>query len=43
MMGRVALTELLTRIPDFDVDPGSVTWAPGSYVRRPLTTRIAIR
>jgi cytochrome P450 len=43
MMGRVALTELLTRIPDFDVDPDSVTWAPGSYVRRPLTTRIAIR
>ena len=43
MMGRVALTELLRRIPHFEVDPASVTWAPGSYVRRPLTAEIVIR
>ncbi|HEX7738020.1 MAG TPA: cytochrome P450 [Marmoricola sp.] len=43
MMGRVALTELLHRIPRFEVDPDSITWAPGSYVRRPLTTRITTR
>jgi len=43
MMGRVALTELLQRIPDFDVDPASVTWAPGNYVRRPLSVEIVVR
>ena len=35
MMGRVALDELLRRIPDFRVDLDAVTWAEGSYVRRP--------
>lgn len=35
MMGRVALDELLSRIPDFRVDLDAVTWAEGSYVRRP--------
>ena len=35
MMGRVALDELLNRIPDFRVDLDAVTWAEGSYVRRP--------
>ena len=34
---RVALEELLARIPDFNVDVDAVTWAPGPYVRRPLT------
>lgn len=42
MMARVTLTEFLRRVPRFTVDPASVTWAEGSYVRRPLTTRIAI-
>jgi cytochrome P450 len=42
MMGRVALTELLARIPDFSVDPDSVTWAPGSYVRRPLSVELTV-
>ena len=37
MMARVALEELLARIPSFTVDPAGVTWAPGPYVRRPLT------
>ncbi|MFV8163028.1 cytochrome P450 [Mycobacterium sp. 134] len=37
MQSRVALTELLSRYPDFEVDLDSVTWAGGSYVRRPLS------
>lgn len=35
MTARVALTELLTRLPDFTVDHTSVRWADGGYVRRP--------
>ncbi|QKT08433.1 cytochrome P450 [Gordonia sp. X0973] len=35
MQSRVALTELLARFPDFDVDPDGITWAEGNYVRRP--------
>ena len=42
MMGRVALTELLTRIPDFRVDIDAVTWADGPYVRRPLTAPLEV-
>src|SRR6201995_5904681 len=37
MQSRVALTELMTRIPDFDVDEDGIVWADGSYVRRPLS------
>ncbi|MGE2718990.1 cytochrome P450 [Mycolicibacterium celeriflavum] len=37
MQSRVALTELLTRIPEFEVDEGGIVWAGGSYVRRPLS------
>ncbi len=37
MQSRVALTELLSRYPDFEVDLDSVVWAGGSYVRRPLS------
>jgi cytochrome P450 family 130 len=36
MQSRVALTELLSRCPDFDVDEAGIRWAGGSYVRRPL-------
>ncbi len=43
MMARVALEELLARIPSFDVDLDGVTWAPGPYVRRPLTTPLVIK
>ncbi len=43
MQSRVALEELLTRIPDFEVDLDGVTWADGSYVRRPLTVPIRVR
>ena len=35
MHARVALTELLARHPDFDVDTDGITYAPGNYVRRP--------
>lgn len=37
MQSRVALTELLTRIPEFEVDESGIVWAGGSYVRRPLS------
>lgn len=40
MTARVALTELLTRLPDFTVDHASVRWADGGYVRRP--TRVLV-
>lgn len=42
MMGRVALEELLTRIPDFSVDLDAVRWAAGSYVRRPTTVPLEV-
>jgi cytochrome P450 len=42
MMIRVALEELLARIPSFTVDLTGVTWAPGPYVRRPLTVPLEI-
>jgi cytochrome P450 family 130 len=37
MQSRVALTELLSRCPDFEVDETGIVWAGGSYVRRPLS------
>ena len=37
MQARVALEELLARIPHFEVDVAAVRWAPGPYVRRPVT------
>jgi len=37
MQSRVALTELLARCPDFEVDQSQIVWAGGSYVRRPLS------
>lgn len=42
MQSRVALTELLARIPDFDVDENGIVWAGGSYVRRPLSVPITV-
>ncbi|WP_165827861.1 cytochrome P450 [Mycobacterium colombiense] len=40
MQSRVALTELLTRCPEFGVDESGIVWAGGSYVRRPLSVPI---
>jgi len=37
MQSRVALTELMSRIPEFEVDEDAIVWAGGSYVRRPLS------
>jgi cytochrome P450 len=37
MQSRVALTELLSRCPNFEVDESGIVWAGGSYVRRPLS------
>jgi cytochrome P450 family 130 len=42
MQSRVALTELLSRIPDFEVDQSGIVWAGGSYVRRPLSVPIRV-
>ncbi|OBI50874.1 cytochrome [Mycobacterium kyorinense] len=43
MQSRVALTELLARCPDFDVDESGIVWSGGSYVRRPLSVPFRIR
>ncbi|TWS19054.1 cytochrome P450, partial [Tsukamurella sputi] len=42
MQSRVALEELLARIPGFTVDIGGVRWAPGAYVRRPTAVPISV-
>lgn len=42
MQSRVALTELLARIPQFTVDEDGIVWAGGSYVRRPLSVPITV-
>ena len=42
MQGRVALTELLTRCPDFEVDEAGIAWAGGNYVRRPLSVPVRL-
>jgi cytochrome P450 len=42
MMGRVALREFLTRIPEFAVDHDAIAWAPGNYVRRPLSVPLTV-
>lgn len=43
MQSRVALTELMTRIPDFEVDEDRIVWAGGSYVRRPTSLPFTVR
>lgn len=42
MQSRVTLEELLTRIPEFEVDESGVVWAGGSYVRRPLSVPFTV-
>ncbi|MBJ7338029.1 cytochrome P450 [Mycolicibacterium sp.] len=37
MQSRVALEELMARIPNFEVDEDGIVWAGGAYVRRPLS------
>jgi cytochrome P450 family 130 len=43
MQSRVALTELLARCPDFEVDESGIVWAGGSYVRRPLSVPFRVK
>jgi cytochrome P450 family 130 len=43
MQSRVALTELLARCPDFEVDESGIRWAGGNYVRRPLSVAIRVK
>jgi cytochrome P450 len=42
MQSRVALTELLARCPDFEVDEAGIVWAGGSYVRRPVSVPVRV-
>ena len=43
MQSRVALSELLSRCPNFEVDESAVVWAGGSYVRRPVSVPIRVK
>jgi len=42
LQARVALEELVARIPRFSVDRDQIEWAPGAYVRRPVSVPITI-
>ena len=42
MQSRVALTELLARCPDFEVDESGIVWAGGNYVRRPVSVPVTL-
>lgn len=42
MQSRVALGELLSRCPDFDVDVPGIVWSGGAYVRRPLSVPVRV-
>ncbi|UXA16801.1 cytochrome P450 [Mycobacterium sp. SMC-4] len=42
MQARVALTELLTQIPEFEVDETGIVWSGGNYVRRPLSVPFTV-
>ncbi len=42
MQSRIALTELLARCPEFEIDLSGVVWAGGSYVRRPLSVPFTV-
>jgi cytochrome P450 len=43
MQSRVALTELLARCPNFEIDESAIVWAGGSYVRRPLSVPFRVK
>lgn len=42
LQARIALEELVRRVPRFTVDPDQIVWAPGAYVRRPVSVPFAI-
>ncbi|WP_435770576.1 cytochrome P450 [Nocardioides sp. SYSU DS0651] len=43
MQSTIALQELVTRIPRWELEPDQITWAPGPFVRRPLAVPITVR
>ncbi len=43
MQSRVALSELLARCPEFEVDESAIVWSGGNYVRRPLSVPIRVK
>jgi hypothetical protein len=43
MQSRVALTEMLARCPEFEVEESAIVWSGGSYVRRPLSVPIRVK
>lgn len=42
MQASIALEELVTRLPGVQVDPDAIVWAPGPYVRRPLSLPVTV-
>ena len=42
LQARIALEELVRRIPRFTVDPHQIVWAPGAYVRRPISVPLTV-
>jgi cytochrome P450 len=42
LQSRIALTELLTRCKDIEVDEAGIVWAGGNYVRRPVSVPVRI-
>ncbi|HEU0191542.1 MAG TPA: cytochrome P450, partial [Mycobacterium sp.] len=42
MQSQVALEELLARCPDYAVDEAGISFAGGSYVRRPLSVPFTV-
>ena len=42
LQARVALEELVRRIPRFTLDPADIVWAPGAYVRRPVSVPFVV-
>jgi cytochrome P450 family 130 len=43
MQSRVALSELLSRCREIEVDESGIVWAGGNYVRRPLSIPVSLR
>ncbi|KAA1415478.1 cytochrome P450 [Nocardioides humilatus] len=42
LQARIALEELMRMIPRFTVDPDQIVWAPGPYVRRPVSVPLVV-
>jgi len=42
MQSRIALSELIVRCPEFEVDDAGIIWAGGNYVRRPVSVPVRL-